>query len=361
MKRRTILTIMMLALGVVLSLGLSACGDSSDMQYKGLNLDDYLTVGEYKGLEVDGYKIKVSEQEIQDKVDEALEAATENDPLPDDAELEDGDTANIDYSGEIDGKEFEGGSQEGFDLVLGSGSFIDGFEDGLIGKKIGDEVKLNLTFPKDYSGKEVAGKDVVFTVKINSATRPKKPEYTEDFVKANTDYKTKEEYEESLKKEIYDSKEEQAKNEQKMSLWSDVLDSTKVTKYPETEMAAYKEVFSAQVDTMAEQAGMERADVLKQYYGAEDEESFDSIIEDSVKTLIKQELLVEYIADKEGLEYTDEEKEKLISDLEGQGYTEETVKSYTGRDMEQYAHIELLYEKVQDFLLENAKVKAPKK
>ena len=361
MKRRTILTMMMLVLGVVLSIGLSACGESSDTQYSGLNLDDYLTVGEYKGLEVDDYNIKISNQEIQERVDQALEAATENTDLNKDDELESGDTANIDFSGKVDGKEFEGGTSKDFDLVLGSGSFIEGFEDGLIGKKIGDEVELNLTFPKDYQGKEVAGKDVVFTVKINSATRPHKPKYNKAFVQSNTDFKTKAEYEESLKQQIYSEKEEQAKNEQKMSLWSDVLDSTKVKKYPETEMAAYKEVFSAQVDTMAEQAGMERAEVLKQYYGAESEEAFDSIIEDSVKTLIKQEMLVEYIADKEGLKYTDEEKEKLISELEGQGYTDETVKSYTGRTMDQYAHIELLYEKVQDVLLDNAVVKKAKK
>ena len=104
-------------------------------------------------------------------------------------------------------------------------------------------------------------------------------------------------------------------------------------------------------------SGMERSELLKQYYGTDDEKKVDALIEDSAKGLIKQEMLTEYIAEKEGLTYTDEEKEKTIAEVEGQGYDDETVKQYTGRTMEQYAHIRLLYEKVQDFILDNAKVK----
>jgi len=356
MKRRTIIALAASIMGMILCMGLTGCGGEKEL-YDGLNLDDYLTVGEYKGLEVDAYKIKVSEQEIQDKVEAALKEKQENKKLGKKQELKKGDTANIDYSGKVDGKPFDGGDSEGFDLELGSGSFIEGFEDQLIGHKVGETVEVNVSFPKDYPGEAVAGKDAVFTVKINSATRPKVPKYTVDFVKENTDFDTKEAYEESLKKEIYAEKEEQAKNEQKTSLWSDVLEATEVKKYPEDVLAAYEEVFDAQIDTMAEQAGMTRSEALKQMYGTDDETKIKSIIEDSTKTLIKQEMLTEYIAEKEGLAYTDEEKEKTIAEVEGQGYDDETVKQYTGRTMEQYAHIRLLYEKVQDFILDNAKVK----
>lgn len=356
MKRRTIIALAASIMGMILCMGLTGCGGEKEL-YDGLNLDDYLTVGEYKGLEVDAYKIKVSEQEIQDKVEAALKEKQENKKLGKKQELKKGDTANIDYSGKVDGKPFDGGDSEGFDLELGSGSFIEGFEDQLIGHKVGDTVEVKVHFPDDYQGEKVAGKDAVFTVKINSATRPKVPKYTVDFVKENTDFDTKEAYEESLKKEIYKEKEEQAKNEQKTSLWSDVLEATEVKKYPEDVLAAYEEVFDAQIDTMAEQAGMTRSEALKQMYGTDDETKIKSIIEDSTKTLIKQEMLTEYIAEKEGLTYTDEEKEKTIAEVEGQGYDDETVKQYTGRTMEQYAHIRLLYEKVQDFILDNAKVK----
>ena len=356
MKRRTILTGCTMLLGILLCLGLAACGGEK-MQYDGLKLDDYITVGEYKGLEVDGYKIKVSEAEIQEKVEAALKENQQNKKLGKDKKLKKGDTANIDYTGKVDGKEFDGGASQGFDLELGSGQFIEGFEDGLIGHKVGEEVEVKVHFPDDYKGEKVAGKDAVFTVKINSATRPKVPEYNDEFVKKYTKFKTKEEYEESIREDIYKEKEKQAKTEQKNSLWSDVLESAEMKKYPEEELAAYQEVFSAQIDTMAQQYGMSRKDLLNQMYGTNDEKQVKSIIEDSTKTLIKQEMLTEYIADKEDLEYTKDEMQAKLDEIEKQGYDEETVKSYTGRSLEQYAHITLLYEKVQDFILDNAKVK----
>ena len=139
-----------------------------------------------------------------------------------------------------------------------------------------------------------------------------------------------------------------------------MLEDTEVKQYPEEEMANYEAVFDAQIDQMAEQYNMSRDDVLNQAYGTNDPEKVKSIIEDSVKTLVKQEMLTEDIAQKEGLTYTDEEKDAAIAEIEGQGYTEETVKSYTGRTMDQYAHIKLLYDKVQDCILENAKVKEVK-
>lgn len=361
MKRNGILTTVVLAMGLILCLSLTACGSGEKMQYDGLNLDDYITVGEYKGLEVDGYTVKVSQQEIQEKVEADLKEHKDETKLKKGDTLKEGDVANIDYEGKVDGKVFDGGASQGFDLELGSGTFIEGFEEGLVGAKVGDTVEVEVHFPDDYQGEKVAGKDAVFTVTINSAKQMKMPEYTDAWVKKNTDYASKKEYEKALKKEIYDQKEEDAKKEQKTSLWSDVLENTEVKKYPEEELAAYEEAFDAQIDQMAQQYGMSREDVLNQMYGTNKESEVKSIIEDSVKTLIKQEMLTEYIAEKEKISYTDEELEKTISEMESQGYTEETVKSYTGRTMDQYAHIRLLYDKVQDFILDNAKVKETKK
>ena len=361
MKHNKLLTTIMLAMGLMLCLGLTACGDSDDMQYGSLDLEDYITVGQYKGLEVEAQEVKVSQKEIQEKVDEKLKDNQQNEDLKEGDELENGDTANIDFSGKVDGEEFEGGTSKDFDLELGSGAFIPGFEDGLVGKKVGETVDLNLTFPDDYSAENVAGKDVVFTVKINSATRPQEAKYNDAWVKGNTEYKSKKEFEDALKKEIQTEKEDKVKTEQKASLWSDVLENTEVKKYPEKEMEDYQNVFSAQVDQMAKQYNMSRSEVLKQMYGTDDEAEVKNIIEDSVKTLVKQEMTTEYIADKEDITYTDEEKEKTIAEIEGQGVTEETVVTYTGRTMDQYAHIKLLYDKVQDFILDNAKVKEPKK
>ena len=219
---------------------------------------------------------------------------------------------------------------------------------------------LNLKFPDDYQSAEVAGKDVVFDVTINSATRKSKPEYNDAFVKKNTEYKTTKDYEASLKKSIKKEKEKEAEDTEKSELWSQVMQNTEVLKYPEDELKAYEDNFSAQVDTMAEQYGSDRSTIIKQYFGTDDEESFKKMIRESAQTLIKQEMAIEYIADKEKLEYTDKEKEAKVKEITDQGYDEESVKTYTGRTMDEYAHINLLYDKVMDFILDNAKIKEAK-
>ena len=178
---------------ICLILGLTACGAS--VSYDDLDLDEYIKVGKYKGLETEAFTVEVTDEEIQAQIDSELEAAAASEEIPKGDVIADGDTVNIDYVGKKDGKKFDGGSAEGHDLVIGSDSFIDGFEDGLIGRKVGDKVKLELTFPEDYGESSLAGQDVVFTVKINSATRVITPEYDISFVKSTTEYDSIEAYE----------------------------------------------------------------------------------------------------------------------------------------------------------------------
>lgn len=354
MKKRTLYgfgLVMVLALAVVMT----GCGEK--MPYEGLNFDDYIKLGEYKGLTVEKTSVKVTDAEIDQRIQESLEAAADETDLKTGDKLQNGDTANIDFTGYIDGKEFEDGTSKDFDLKLGSNSFIEGFESGLVGKKVGETVSLDLKFPDDYQGEKVAGKDVTFKVKINSAKRSKVPEYTDEYVKKNTDYKTKKEYEASVKETLKKEKEKDAAEEQKSKLWSQVMEKTEMIKYPEDELTNYTTVFDTQVDKMAEQYGVDRSQIISQYFGAQDEKSFKAMVEESSKQLIQQEMAIEEIAEKEGLDYTSDEKDAKIEEVKKQGYDEESVKTYTGRTMDQYVHINLLYEKVMDFILENAKIK----
>lgn len=342
-----------LILCCVLAAGLVSCGSS--MSYDDYELDDYIKVGEYKGLKAAPYAISVTEDEVDAQIQSNLEAAATDEKLDENTVLAEGDTVNIDYTGKVNGKEFEGGSAEGYDLTLGSGSFIDGFESGLVGKKTGDEAELALTFPEDYSDEDLAGKDVVFSVKINSATRKSVPQLNSDFVKNNTEYESVEEYTKAVEKQLYDNKETEAVNEQKTELWSQALDNAEVKKYPERELEHYIEFNSEQIDRTAKAYGMSKEDVLSQYeFG--DEEEFTAVNEDSSKLRVKQEMLIEYIAAEEKLSYTDEEKQQLIENFQGQGYDNEAIEEQTGRSMGDYVHIELLYGKVLDMLLENAKI-----
>ena len=146
-------------------------------------------------MEVASYSISVTDDEVETAIQSALDEAATDKELDKGTAIENGDVVNIDYTGKLDGKKFDGGSAEGYDLTIGSGSFIDGFESGLIGKKVGEKTDLELTFPEDYSSEDLQGKDVVFTVKINSATRKEVPVLDEDFVKNTTEFETVEEYE----------------------------------------------------------------------------------------------------------------------------------------------------------------------
>lgn len=337
----------------IMMLGLAACG--SEVSYEDYDLSEYIKVGDYKGLEVADYSVSVTDDEVDAKIQSVLEESATTKDLDKGTAVIDGDSVNIDYTGKVDGKTFDGGSAEGYDLVIGSGTFVDGFESGIVGKKVGDEFDLNVTFPDDYKEESLQGKEAVFTVKVNSATREEVPEYNLDFVKNTTEYDSLEEYESYIEKNLYDEKEQEAINNQKTTLWSEALENTEVKKYPDRELNHYIEFNSAQMDDMAEAYGMSREELLASYdFGDEDE--FAAVNEDSSKLRVKQEMLIEYIVAKEKLSYTDEEAEELTSQYEEAGYDEETIESQTGRSMKDYIRMELLYQKVQDFLLENAEI-----
>ena len=356
MKKKLFTTIGLVLAAAMALTGLTGCGEDPN-PYSELNLDDYLKVGEYKGVEVKEIDVTVSKNEIGDEIVAALEAAATDEKVKKGQPVENQDTVNIDYVGRIDGKEFEGGSAEGTDLVLGSGTFIDGFEDGLVGHKVGEKgIKLNLAFPLNYSSEELQGKDVVFTVDINSATRKVQPEYNLEFVKTQGDYESTEEYEDAVEKQLKASKKSEALESQKTEIWSQVLEDTEVKKYPKDMVQHYIDTYSAQIDTIAEEKDYTREEVMEQLYGITSEDVLQKQFKDSARLLVKQEMLIEYIAGKEGITYTDEEASELKENIESQGYDEEMVEQQTGRTMKQYVHIELLYEKVQDFLLDKAKI-----
>lgn len=356
MKKKLFTTIGLVLAAAMALTGLTGCGEDTN-PYSDLNLDDYLKVGKYKGVEVKEIDVTVSKNEIGDEIVAALEAAATDEKVKKGQPVENQDTVNIDYVGRIDGKEFEGGSAEGTDLVLGSGTFIDGFEDGLVGHKVGEKgIKLNLAFPLNYSSEELQGKDVVFTVDINSATRKVQPEYNLEFVKTQGDYESTEEYEDAVEKQLKASKKSEALESQKTEIWSQVLEDTEVKKYPKDMVQHYIDTYSAQIDTIAEEKDYTREEVMEQLYGITSEDVLQKQFKDSARLLVKQEMLIEYIAGKEGITYTDEEASELKENIESQGYDEEMVEQQTGRTMKQYVHIELLYEKVQDFLLDKAKI-----
>lgn len=191
MKRFLSLTLVIFSLLTLLT----ACGKTSNVLFVNTDFDKVMTLAEYKGLELD-----TSSDDFKELFDNTVASDVKSNSLymeKTEGTVSEGDIANIDFVGKKDGVAFDGGTGASYDLEIGSGSFIPGFESGLIGVKIGDTVDLNLTFPKDYGKEELNGQDVVFTVTVNSVQTANGVEPKDIY--EDLGYKTLKEYETMLR------------------------------------------------------------------------------------------------------------------------------------------------------------------
>ena len=193
-----------------------------------------VTLGDYKKLTLEKKVEQVTDDDVQTAI-MAETAVTMDDP---DATVQKGDTADIAYVGKVDGKEFDGGSSDSYNLVIGSGTFIDGFEDGVIGMKTGETKDLNLKFPDSYQSTDLAGKDVVFTVTVNAFTRPAENidgwELDDAWVAKNTDYSTVEEYRAGKRAELEAANETTAENNLQNDAMQQMADGCTFHKIPKS-------------------------------------------------------------------------------------------------------------------------------
>ena len=167
-----------------------------------------VTLGEYKGVEVEKAPVEVTDAEIDAEVDKQREQNARTIDI-DDRAVEKGDMIKLDFDGSVDGVPFDGGKAENYDLTVGSGSFIPGFEDQLVGVKIGEEVDVKVTFPEDYHAKDLAGKDAVFKCKVNEIHVKEVPEADDDFAQDISEFDTLAEYKEDIKKNLTEKKEKE--------------------------------------------------------------------------------------------------------------------------------------------------------
>lgn len=314
---------------------------------------DYVTLGEYKGLTVEREAAEVSEEEIDQEILFDLQNSDQLETLTEGV-VQEGDTANIDYEGKKDGVAFDGGTAEGYDLTIGSGAFIDGFEDGLIGVAVGDTVDLPLTFPENYGSEELAGADVVFTVTVNEIKRV--PELTDEVANAVTggDYPDVASYRESVRAELAEEKEEQIKNNLVGELLTQIANTSEISGYPQ-EMIDYNVTLLEQnYRGVAQMYSMEFEDFLEAYLEMTPDEFHNEAVM-TCKELLQQEMYLKAIAEAEGLDLTDEEYEAGTQRYAEQ-YGYETPEELIAANDEGEIRISLLQEKVMDFLLENANI-----
>ena len=315
----------------------------------GINVADYVTLGEYKGIEVSVDAAVVTDEYLQSYIDYVLQSNMVKTEITD-RPVEEGDIVNIDYEGKIDGVAFDGGTAQGYDLTIGSGTFIDGFEDGLIGAQSGETLDVNVTFPENYQGKEVAGKDAVFTVTVNSISVESLPELTDEFVQGlELDVQTVEEF----RQYAYDllMEEEQATRDAnaEAAVLEAVMANAQLQDPPEDMTNRY---YSRMIDNMTYYASIYGYD-LESFLSMQGM-SEDSILESSADAG-REIITMQAIADAEGLQVTDEELDAEIeSNAASLGY-EDAEEYRASLDVEGYREY-MMSEKVLTFLLDNAVV-----
>lgn len=355
MKRKVISLGLVLVLCLASTALMTGCGEKE--KYAGLDFSDYVKVGEYKGLAYKQINVNVSDEDIQEEIENRLAAAAEKKPVKKGI-VEDGDTINVAFEGKIDGKTFEGGSSDSYDITVGSTPMIDGFVEGLVGKEVGETVELDLKFPEDYGKEDLNGKDVVFTVTINSKQVEEIPEYDVEFIKANSEYDNFEDYEQSVKEDVKATKKSKVESEQKSQLWEQIVTASEVIQYP----AEKDEMIETTISTFkktAEDNQMEWSAYLEQIGYTEDE--LNAQVTTYAETKVFQEMIVYSIAEAEGLTVTDEEYEEYMQvTLTQSGFDAETFESYYGMTIEEYCEQEglrasLLLNKVMDKVVEYAK------
>ena len=328
-----------IALAVVLSMGiLTGCGSSKkaaeattevkeetvdygqglneDGTLEGVKATDYVTVCDYSALKIPKKEVKVSDSDVQTEIDTILSSYNQ----VTDRKVKKGDTVNIDYKGMVDGKTASGAS-----LKIGSGTFIDGFEDQLIGKMPGETVQVKVTFPKDYQGKEVAGKDAVFETTINYIDET--PKLTDKFVKEKLSdrygYTTVKEMKKTIRDEIF-------KTNKTDYIWNHMIEKSKFKEIPD-------ELINDRVDVLVNglKAQLKASNyTLKDYlsaYGIEDETTLRDQYKSSCESTVKVFLIADAIAADKKISVTDEDVKAYFNGEDTAQYEKQYSKAYINR------------------------------
>lgn len=327
---------------------LTACGgdDSEKVYLEEIKAADYVKLGEYKGVEVSQELPEVTDEERDAYINELLCINPER------AVIE-GDTVNIDYVGTLDGVAFEGGTAQAQNLTIGSGQFIDGFEEGLIGANIGDTVDLNLSFPEDYHATDLAGKEVVFTVTINSIMAEEPQELTDAFVQnLGIDLNTVDEFKQYVYDQLYAEETATYETTVESEIAASFVDTWEFKKEPPQAMIdRYVNVLTENLTLQAAAYGATLGQFM-QMYGM-DEAAYTEEIKNQAVLSAKQYIILQAIADAEGIVVTDEEwNAELEAMLPDSGYAtlDELKEAIDGQGYKEY----MMGQRVMDMLRENA-------
>ena len=307
-------------------------------------------IGAYKGLKIRSYEYNVTDEDVEKEAAKILQSKAETVDVKDRA-CKGGDIVNIDFSGSVDGVKFSGGTAEGYDLELGSGAFIPGFEEQVDGMSIGEEKDINVTFPENYQSEDLKGKQAVFAIKLNGIKEKKLPELNDEFVKANAGCETVEEYKNKCRERLERSAATRSLNETENSTVKAICDTSKA-EIPDA-------MIESEIDKMVQDfsyrlmyQGLKLEDYLK--YMNISMESFRGQFKESAKERVMSTLVIDKIVRTEGIKAEPEEVDaKIAEQAKSVGKTaEEYKKSIDPRQIE-YIESDIVITKLFDFLKAN--------
>lgn len=270
-----------------------------------------VTLGDYKGIEIEKKTAEVTDEEVEDEIGRVRENNSRMITIDDRASQE-GDTVIIDFDGYVDGEQFEGGQAEDYSLVLGSHTFIDNFEEQLIGKNPGESVEVHVTFPDAYQAEELRGKDAVFYVDINDIKVKELPDIDDEFAQDVSDFDTLDEYKEDLKKKLLENKEAALDREKEETVIGKIIENSQMD-IPEPMVDAQTRQMTQEFAQRLQSQGLS----LEQYMqltGFTPQKMVDELKPQALKR-IQSRLVLEAVAAAENIEVSDEDFDKEIENM----------------------------------------------
>ena len=311
-------------------------------------------LGKYKGVKVDKADIDVTEDEINEVIERERDNNARNIAV-EDRPVKDGDMTVIDFEGFVDGVAFDGGKGENYPLTIGSGTFIPGFEEQLIGAEIGKEVEVNVTFPEDYHADNLKGKAAVFKCTVKEIKEKELPEIDDEFASEVSEFDTLAEYKEDVKKNLLEKKEKEAKDAKEEAVIEAIIETAEMD-IPEPMIETQQRQM---VDEFAQRISMQGL-AMEQYFQFTGT-NYNQMVEQmkpQAEKRVKSRLVLEAVVDAEKIEVTDEEYDKEI-EVMAEAYQMEAdkVKEMLGEKEAKNVKKDLAIRKAVEFVVENAKEK----
>ena len=316
-----------------------------------VTVEPEVKLGDYKGLEIEKQDTELTDDELQESIDHSLGHLAEM-VVKEDGAVENGNTVNIDFTGSVDGEEFEGGQAEGYDLEVGSGSFIPGFEEQLEGMKTGEEKDVVVTFPEEYHAEELAGKEATFKTKVNEIKYKDVPELNDEIAnELDSNAETVDEYKENLRKRLSEQKATEAENTEKEEAINKATENTTID-IPEAMVNTELDLSLIHISEPTRQQGLD----LQTYYqiSGQNEDQLREQMKDDAEQRVKTNLTLTAIADAENVEVSDEDIDKELEKMSEQfNISVEDIKSTLGNT--DIVKNDVRIQKVIDLLRDNAK------